>query len=59
MRKREELARSKKEVKDVRHAGFCEGHNSGPMSPNHDEGSCNPNTSFRDKLVGEIPRAFS
>ena len=56
---KQELAHSKKEVKDVSHAGFCEGHNSGPMSPNHDEGLCNPNTSFRDKLVGEIPGVFS
>ena len=56
---KEELARSKKKVKDVGHAGFCEGHSTGPVSPNHDEGSWNPNTSFRDKLVGEIPGVFS
>ena len=56
---KEELARSKKKVKDVSHVGFCEGHSTGPVSPNHDEGSWNPNTSFRDKLVGEILGAFS
>ncbi|XP_050256110.1 uncharacterized protein LOC126701785 [Quercus robur] len=56
---KEELACSKKKVKDVGHAGFCEGHSTGPVSPNHDEGAWNPNTSFRDKLVGEIPGVFS
>nr|POE89610.1 hypothetical protein CFP56_02329 [Quercus suber] len=56
---KEELARSKKKVKDVSHTGFCEGHSFAPTSPNHAEGSWNPNASFRDKLVGEIPGAFS
>ena len=41
------------------HDGFCEGHSSGPVSPNHAKGSWNLNASFRDKLVGEIPGAFS
>ncbi|KAK9991782.1 hypothetical protein SO802_026767 [Lithocarpus litseifolius] len=38
---------------------FIEGHGTCPVSPNHDEGSWNPNASFRDKLVGEILGAFS
>ncbi|KAK9997652.1 hypothetical protein SO802_022338 [Lithocarpus litseifolius] len=54
-----ELVQSKKKVKDVSQAGFCEGHSSGPTSPNLDEGLWNPIASFRDKLVGEIPGAFS
>lgn len=40
------------------YVGSSEGHSLGPASPNHAEGSWNPNASFRDKLVGEIPRAF-
>ena len=56
---KEELAHSKKKVKDVSHAGFCEGHSSGLASPNHAEGLWNPNASFRDKLLGEISGAFS
>ena len=30
---KEELVRSKKKVKAVSHAGFCEGHSSGSSSP--------------------------
>ena len=56
---KEELARSKKKVKAVTHAGFCDGHSSGPASPSHAGGSWNPSASFKDKLVGEIPGAFS
>ena len=51
--------RSKKKVKAVSHAGFCDGHSSGPSSPNHDGGLWNLNASFKDRLVGEIPGAFS
>lgn len=40
------------------YVGSSEGHSLGPASPNHAEGSWNPNASFRDKLVGEIPGAF-
>ena len=56
---KEELIRSKKKVKAVSHAGFCDGHSSGPASPNHGGGSWNLNASFKDRLVGEIPGAFS
>ena len=41
------------------HAGFSESHSAGHASPNRDGGSWNPNASFRDKLLGEIPGAFS
>nr|POE73423.1 hypothetical protein CFP56_08726 [Quercus suber] len=47
----EELSRSKKKVKDVRHAGFRDGHDSGPSSPNHWVGPWNQNMSFKNKLV--------
>ena len=57
--KKEELVRSIKKVKSVSHAGFGEGHSFGPMSSSCDGGSWNPNTSFRDKLLGEIPGTFS
>ena len=57
---KEELVRSTtKKVKSVSHTGFGEGHSFGPVSPSRDGGSWNPNTSFRDKLLGEILGAFS
>ena len=56
---KEELVRSKKKVKAVSHVGFYDGHSSGPASPRHARGSWNLNVSFKDKLVGEIPGAFS
>ena len=55
---KEELVRSTKTVKSVSHAGFGEGHSSGPVSPSRDGGSWNPNTLFRDNLLGEIPGPF-
>lgn len=55
----EEPSRSKKKVKDVRHAGFRDGHESGPPSPNHGVGPWNQSMSFKDKLVGEIPGAYT
>ena len=56
---KEELVRSTKKVKSVSHVGFGEGHSSGPVSPSCDGGSWNTNATFRDKLLGEIPGAFS
>ena len=56
---KEELVRSTKKVKSVSHASFGEGHNSGPVSPNRDGGPWNTNATLRDKLLGEIPGAFS
>nr|POE67861.1 hypothetical protein CFP56_62033 [Quercus suber] len=58
-KKKEGLVCSTKKVKNVSHAGFGEGHSSGLASPNRDGGLWNLNTSFRDKLLGEIPRAFA
>ena len=58
-KEKEELGRSTKNVKNVSQAGFGEGHSSGPASPRRDGGPWNPNVSFRDKLLGEIPAVFS
>lgn len=55
----EELVRSNKKVKDVKHAGYREEPGSGKSSPNHGQGSWNGSATFRDKLVGEIPGAFT
>ena len=57
----EELARSNKKVKDVKHVGFREepGSGSGSSSPNHGQGPWNGLATFRDKLVGEIPWVFT
>ena len=55
----DELARSNKKVKDVKHAGFREKMGSGPSSPNHGQGPWNGSATFKDKLIGEIPGAFT
>ena len=54
-----ELARSNKKVKNVTHAGFCEGQSSGSASPSFAGGHGSQNVSFRDKLLGEIPGAYT
>ena len=54
-----ELARSNKKVKDINHAEFNEGTNEGsPSRNNYSQGNQN-GVSFKDKLIGEIPRAFA
>lgn len=55
----QELARSTKKVKDVNHAGYCEGRCSGSSSPSHARGAGNHNTLFKDKLLGEILGAYT
>ena len=55
----EELARSNKKVKDVSYAGFQGGLDSGSSSPSYGQGSWSRAISFKDKLVGEIPSAFT
>ena len=55
----EELIRSNKKVKDVNHAGYHEGRDSFPSSPSHGYSPWNRATSFKDKLIGEIPGAFT
>ena len=46
-------------MKDVTHAGFREAMGSGQLSPNHGQGPWNGSATFRDKLIGEIPGAFT
>ena len=53
----EELARSNKKVKDVNHAGYREGPGLGSSSPNC--GPWNGAASFKDKVVGDIPGAYT
>ena len=54
-----ELTRSTKKVKDVRHAGFMEGQGSGSLEPSQAFTFQKPPLSFKDKLVGEIPGAYT
>nr|POE54626.1 hypothetical protein CFP56_53197 [Quercus suber] len=58
-KEKEELVRSIKKVKNVNHAGFGVGQSLGSNSPNYNGGPWNRNTSFRDKLLGEIPGGFA
>ena len=56
-----ELTRSNKKVKDVRHAGFVEeqGSSTGSLEAGKAFTFCTPPLSFKDKLVGEIPGAYT
>ena len=54
-----ELLRNKKKVKDVHHAEFNEGPSEGSQDQRHQSVWGSPKTSFRDKLVREIPGAFA
>ena len=55
----EELTRSTKKVKVVNQAGRCEGQGSGSPSPSHAGGTGSHSTSFKEKLMGEIPGAYT
>ena len=55
----EESARSNKKVKKVSHAGFQDGQESTPSTPSQGFSPWNHATSFKEKLVGEIPGAFT
>ena len=59
LEEQEELARSNKKVKNVNHAGFCEGQSSSSSSPSFAGGSGYQNASFKDKLMVEIPGAYT
>lgn len=50
----EELVRSNKKVKDARYGSFNEA-----KSPGFGDGSPSPKASFKDKLVGVIPGAYT
>nr|POE84551.1 hypothetical protein CFP56_63601 [Quercus suber] len=56
-----ELTRSNKKVKDVRHASFMEEQrsSSGSLEASKAFNFCTPPLSFKDKLVGKIPRAYT
>nr|POE57114.1 hypothetical protein CFP56_02138 [Quercus suber] len=54
-----ELMRNNKKVKNVNHTDYGEGQDAMPSSPNHSYGPWSRATSFKDKLIGEIPGAFS
>nr|POE45676.1 uncharacterized protein CFP56_05566 [Quercus suber] len=54
----EELVRSNKKVKNVCHADFREGLESGPSLSTNGHGQWSGMSSFKDKLVGEIPGAY-
>nr|POF09647.1 uncharacterized protein CFP56_10828 [Quercus suber] len=55
----EELLRSKKKVKDVSYARFQEGLDSAASSSRNDGNGWSRTTSFKEKLVGEIPGTFT
>lgn len=46
-------------MKDVNHVGYREGPGLGSSSPKHGFGSWNGLASFRDKVVGNIPGAYT
>jgi len=56
-----ELARSNKKAKDVNHTGFGDGQGMGQPQPEqvHAFRPPSPPPSFKDKLVGEIPGAYT
>ena len=56
---REELVRSNKKPKDVKHAGFQDSQDTESVSPTHEQGGWADKGSLRDKLVGDSPGAFN
>lgn len=54
-----ELTRSNKKVKDTSHAEFNGGTQPGSPPPEHQFSGTNTNSSFKDKLLGEIPGAYA
>lgn len=55
----EELERSNKKVKNVRHGGFTSGQEARPSSSGVVESLKATEVSFKDKLLGEIPGAYN
>lgn len=53
------LIRSNKKVKDVTHADFRDGQALLPSSPRFGNEPLSQASSFKDKLIGEIPGAFT
>ena len=54
-----ELAHSKKKVKDVNHADFSDSQDSRPSSITQSQGLWSRAVSFKDKVMGEIPGAYT
>lgn len=55
----EELVRSNKKVKDVSHAGYQGRQDAESVCPNHEQGGWTDIGSFKDKLIGDIPGAYT
>lgn len=55
----EELIQSNKKVKDVRHVDYNEGQGFGSSSPNQGQGTWNELGSFKERLIGDIPGAYT
>ena len=55
----EELVRSNKKVKDVRHVDYNEGQGSGSSSLNQGQGIWNELGSFKERLTRDIPSAYT
>ena len=54
-----ELTRSNKKVKNINHTDYGEGQDAMPPSPNLSYSPWSRANSFKDRLMGEIPGAFS
>jgi len=55
----EELSRSNKKVKNVGHAGFQDGQDFPSSSLRHGNGALNQAVSLKDRLVDEVPGAYT
>ena len=55
----EELSHSNKKVKNVVHSGYQDGQDLPPSSMRRGNDAWNQTGSFKDKLIGEVPRAYT
>ena len=55
----EELSHSNKKVKNVVHSGYQDGQDSPPSTARHGNGAWNQTGTFKDRLIGEIPGAYT
>ena len=55
----EELSHSNKKVKNVVHSGYQDGQDLPPSSMRHGNGAWNQIGSFKDRLIGEVPGAYT
>jgi len=54
-----ELAHNNKKVKDISHVEFNDGTQTGSPLPKNQYSVATTKTSFKDKLIGEIPGAYA